>query len=98
MRESMVREIYYGNLNPWERKRVYNPERIALNDKIDGIVEHFKNLLSPEEYKKFATIRTGQILRKSSAKRYLARNGYLLLKSSSCRSYNERESAGRRDA
>ena len=53
MRESMVREIYYGNLNPWERKRVYNPERIALNDKIDGIVEHFKNLLTPEEYKKF---------------------------------------------
>ena len=53
MRESMVREIYYGNLNPWERKRVYNPERIALNDKIDGRVEHFKNLLTPEEYKKF---------------------------------------------
>ncbi len=54
MRESMVRELYYGNLSPWERKRVYNPERTALNDKINGIVEHFKNLLSPEEYKKFA--------------------------------------------
>lgn len=57
MRESMVRELYYGNLNPWERKRVYNPEYIALNDKIDGIAEHFKNLLSPEEYKKFAEMR-----------------------------------------
>ena len=32
MRESMVRELYYGNLSPWERKRVYNPERTALND------------------------------------------------------------------
>ena len=38
MRESMVREINYGNINPWERKRVYNHERIALNDKIAGIV------------------------------------------------------------
>ena len=54
MRESMVRELYYGNISPWERKRVYNPERTALNDKINDIVQHFKNLLSPEEYKKFA--------------------------------------------
>ncbi|MCI8879444.1 hypothetical protein D3Z52_18020 [Clostridiaceae bacterium] len=54
MRESMVRELYYGNISPWERKRAYPPERIALTDKIDDIVQHFKNLLSPEEYKKFA--------------------------------------------
>lgn len=49
-----MRELYYGNVSPWERKRVYTPERTALTDKIDDIVEHFKNLLSPEEYKKFA--------------------------------------------
>ena len=54
MRESMVRELYYGNISPWERKRAYPPERIALTDKIDDIVQHFKILLSPEEYKKFA--------------------------------------------
>ena len=54
MRESMIRELYYGNVSPWERRRVYSPERIALADKIDDIVQHFKNLLSPEEYKKFA--------------------------------------------
>ena len=53
MRESMIRELYYGNVSPWERRRVYSPERIALADKIDDIVQHFKNLLSPEEYKKF---------------------------------------------
>lgn len=54
MRESMVRELYYGKLSPWERKRAYSPERIALMDKMDDIVQHFQNLLSPEEYKKFA--------------------------------------------
>ena len=57
MRESLVRELYFGNLSPWERKRVYNPERTALNDKINSIVEHFKNLLSPEEYAKFAEMK-----------------------------------------
>lgn len=56
MRESIVRELYYGNISPWERKRVYTPEHTALTDKIDDIVEHFKNLLSPEEYKKFAEV------------------------------------------
>lgn len=54
MRESLVRELYYGNLSPWERKRVYSPEHTALTTKVDDIVEHFKSLLSPEEYKKFA--------------------------------------------
>ena len=54
MRESLVRKLYYGNVRPWERKRVYTPEHAALTDNIDDIVEHFKNLLSPEEYKKFA--------------------------------------------
>ena len=34
MRESMIRELYYGNVSPWERRRVYSPERIALADKI----------------------------------------------------------------
>ena len=54
MRESIVRELYYGNISPWERKRVYTPEHTALTDKIDGIAEHFKNLMSLQEYKKFA--------------------------------------------
>ena len=53
MRKSKIRELYYGNLNPWERKYIYSPERIALNGKIDSIAEHFKNLLPPEEYAKF---------------------------------------------
>ena len=43
MRGSMVRELYYGNLSPWERKRVYPPERIALTDKI-GLVERYDRL------------------------------------------------------
>ncbi len=53
MRESIVRELYYGNVSPWERRRAYTPEQTALTDKIDDITEHFKSLLSPEEYEKF---------------------------------------------
>ncbi|MDE7219474.1 MAG: hypothetical protein K2O45_07625 [Oscillospiraceae bacterium] len=53
MRKSMIHELYYGNVSPWERKRILDPEFIALGKKIDDIVTHYKKLLSPEEYKKF---------------------------------------------
>lgn len=54
MRESFVRELFYGNISPWEQRRAYTPEQAALIAKVDDIAEHFKNVLSPEEYKKFA--------------------------------------------
>ena len=53
MRESMIHELYYGNISPWERRRIRDPEFAALTDKIDKMVTHFETLLSPEEYKKF---------------------------------------------
>ena len=56
MKESMVRELYYGNFSPWERRRISSPEYNALIDKIDGIFAHYKTLLSPEEYKKFGDL------------------------------------------
>ena len=60
MRESMIRELCYGNVNPYERRRTPSPEFIALTDKIDDIVTYYKNLLSPEEYKKFEEMQSLQ--------------------------------------
>ena len=54
--ESMLHELYFGNVNPCERKRVRDPEYAALSKKIDGIVVHFEELLSPEEYAKLMQI------------------------------------------
>ena len=54
---SILQELYFGNINPCERKRVQDPEYTTLNKKIDGIVVHFRDLLSPEEYAKFTEMR-----------------------------------------
>ena len=50
--KSMLQELYFGNINPCERKRAHDPEYTALAKKIDEIDVHFKNLLSREEYDK----------------------------------------------
>lgn len=60
MRKSMLQELYFGRISPWERKRVHTQEYHALTKKIDGIVVHFKNLLSSEEYAKFEEMQTLQ--------------------------------------
>lgn len=49
----MLRELYYGNFSPWERSPSRDPELTELTRRIDAIVTHYENLLSPEEYKKF---------------------------------------------
>ena len=49
----MLHELYFGNVSPWERKRTYPPEYTEITKKINEIVVHFKQLLSPEEYAKF---------------------------------------------
>lgn len=49
----MLRELYYGNISPWDRSPSHDPELTELTKKIDAIVAHYKNLLSPEEYEKF---------------------------------------------
>ncbi len=53
MKESMIHELYFGRISPWERERIHTREYSELNKKIDDIVAHFKNLLSPEEYARF---------------------------------------------
>lgn len=53
MRESMLNDFYFGSIRPWERKRICTREYRELTNKIIVIKEHFKSLLSPEEYKKF---------------------------------------------
>ncbi len=53
MKESMIHELYFGRISPWERERIHTREYSELNKKIDDIVSHFKNLLSPEEYARF---------------------------------------------
>ena len=50
--DSILRELYFGNINPCERERVHAPEYTALTKKIDEIDVHFKKLLSREEYDK----------------------------------------------
>ena len=54
--ESILQELYFGNVTPCERNRVRDPEYVALTKKIDNIVVHFKELLSPEEYAKLMEI------------------------------------------
>lgn len=62
MRElSMLQELYYGNIRPWERMRIHTHEYKTLSDKTDGIAEHFRSLLSPEEYEKFSEMQEMQM-------------------------------------
>lgn len=60
MRESMLHDLYFGNFSPWERDRIRTREYGTVIKKIDNIVEHFKNLLSPEEYEKFTEMQNLQ--------------------------------------
>lgn len=53
MQESMIFDLYFGNFIPWERKRIRTEEYCSISRKISDIVDHFKNLLSPEEFEKF---------------------------------------------
>ena len=52
----MLQELYFGNVTPCDRKRVRDPEYVELTKKIDNIVVHFEELLSPEEYAKLIEI------------------------------------------
>lgn len=56
MRESILHELYFGNITPWERSYVRTREYTALAKKIDSIIMDLQKLLSPEEYGKFEEI------------------------------------------
>ena len=53
MRESMLNDLYYGRISPWERPRVCTYKYKKISKKIIDIEEHFRNFLSPEEFAKF---------------------------------------------
>ena len=55
--ESILNELYFGNIRPCERNRVRDREYAGLTKKISDIVVHFRELLSPEEYAKFTEMR-----------------------------------------
>jgi len=53
MKESMIHDLYFGSFCPWERARIRTQEYSTTAKKIADIAEHFKDLLSAEEYAKF---------------------------------------------
>lgn len=53
MSKSIMYDLYFGNLVPWERGRSQNPAYTPLSQKVGDIKDHFKKLLSLDEYKKF---------------------------------------------
>ena len=53
MSKSLMYDLYFGNLAPWERERPQDPAYTPLTQKISDIKEHFQKLLSPEEYQRF---------------------------------------------
>ena len=55
--ESILRELYFGNVRPCERERVRDPEYVTLIKRIDSIIMYFGDLLSPEGYAKFTEMR-----------------------------------------
>ncbi len=58
MRESLLNDLYYGKIVPWERPRVCTHGFEEISDKIIDIEKHFKNLLPPEEYEKFEELQS----------------------------------------
>lgn len=53
MKRSMMYDLYFGHLVPWERGRSQNPDYTPVNRKISDIKEHFRDTLLPDEYKRF---------------------------------------------
>jgi len=50
MSESMLHDLYFGRISPWERERIHTTEYSELNQQISGLMVHFKELLSHGEY------------------------------------------------
>ena len=53
MSKSIMYDLYFGNLVPFERGRAQDPAYNPITRKISDITEHFQKLLSPEDYAKF---------------------------------------------
>lgn len=53
MSKSIMYDLYFGNLVPWERGRSQDPAYTPLTRKTGEIKEYFQKLLSPEDFEKF---------------------------------------------
>lgn len=53
MRESLLNNLYYGRISPWERPRLRTRDFKGISNQNVAIEQHFQDLLSPEEFKKF---------------------------------------------
>lgn len=56
MSKSLMHDLYFGNLTPWERGRVQGQGYSSLGDKVSDLITRFQELLSPEEFEKFEEI------------------------------------------
>jgi len=46
-----MKDLYFGRIPMWEDSRPQNPEYIHATSRIGEINEHFRNTLSPEQWK-----------------------------------------------
>ena len=53
MKRSMMHDLYFGHLVPWERGRSQDPDYTPVNRRIGDIKEHFRDTLTPDEYQRF---------------------------------------------
>ena len=53
MPHSIMHDLYFGNLVPWERGRPEDQNYTPIRHRVSEIKEHFKSILSTEEYKRF---------------------------------------------
>lgn len=50
MGRTFVNDLYYGRINPWERKRFRRTQCAELNTKIEREKGYFAGILSKEDY------------------------------------------------
>jgi len=50
---SFVKDLYYGEISPWERGRPQDPKYADFTRRIIDIQKHFKDTLPPEQWKRF---------------------------------------------
>lgn len=83
MRVSLLHDLYFGEIRPWERERICSREYGELTRKIISMGEHFKNLLSPEEYRKFEEMQNlraqADIIESAELFEYAFRTGALMM-------------------
>lgn len=83
MTYSVMQNLYWGNLVPWERGRPQDPSYAPITQKASEINKHFKDILSPEEYKRFEEMEDLETERKNMEEiqlfEYAFRMGVLMM-------------------